>query len=467
MGTDQEKTLYIPQCASYKDLSLLLLQKSISIDLFIFSSEYTDLSTTSQLSTITGGNINFYPNFTPELHSEKLHYNLFRNITKSYSIDCILTLRTSPGLILEGFYTVIGNIQTRDVQISYLDPDYTLGIAYKQKDKIIQNQAYVQFAVLYSSLDGKRLIRVFNLALQVQNNIQGIFKNIDFDATFGLLIRKQLSLLNIQNTNQIKDTLIAQTVNILYSYRNYCVQGSSQSQLILPETLRMLPIIVQSLLKQEAFRFYQLILDDKICQNTPYWLNQWLYSKVYAIHNIKNETFNDLNVQIGSIFEDDKVVMPNSIPSTIDRIISNGVYIIDNGESLYIWIQKNVKMICQKIYLKYKKMNNQKEFFNYRVLLKKQYKLKSEQYNKLIKVKQNGSFLKYTSNNQQKLDEQKAKNLMVVDKNKDQKNYVDFLFKIQNLIQKKINLIILYYIHVNHYFFIYQIQQLQFSINQF
>ena len=152
MGTENEKNLYLPQCNSYKDIALNLLKRSISVDLFVFAPEYCDLATISQLTTVTGGNLYYYPHYNSLYDGEKIHYELYRNLTRNYAIDCIMTLRASPGIILEEFYTTRGKVSVRDLQMSTLDADQSITIQYKQEDKITSNEAFIQYAILYTNL---------------------------------------------------------------------------------------------------------------------------------------------------------------------------------------------------------------------------------------------------------------------------------------------------------------------------
>lgn len=130
MNTDQEKLLYIPQCKSYGDLSRSLLKNSVSVDLFVFCPDYCDLATISSLCTETGGNLYYYPHYSIN-DAEKIHYELYRNLTRPYFTNCIMTVRTSTGIILEAYYTSKGKVNARDLSMSSIHPDSVVGIEYK------------------------------------------------------------------------------------------------------------------------------------------------------------------------------------------------------------------------------------------------------------------------------------------------------------------------------------------------
>ncbi|KAL4464887.1 hypothetical protein ABPG74_011448 [Tetrahymena malaccensis] len=345
MNTDQEKTLYAPQDKQYQELAINLLRNSITVDLFVFSPDYCDLVTTSLLCTETGGQLYYYPHYTTS-DAEKVHYELFRNLTRPYFIDCIMTVRTSLGIILEDYYTTKGKVSVKDLQMSSMNPDSVVGVMYKQEDKITTGEAYIQYACLYTNVYGQNMIRVINLALPVNTSIQNMFKQGDLDATFSLIVRRTLSNISSQTLKQLHDSLISQIVNIFYSYRNNVAASSSPSQLILPESTKYLIIYILSVLKSEVFRtngarpdhrYYDIY---RLFSFPPNQLSNFLYPKIYALHSIY-ENQSNLDLAPGSYIAEDKVIMPTNIPSSIDRLSSFGIYLIDNGETIFIYVMKD------------------------------------------------------------------------------------------------------------------------------
>ena len=80
-------------------------------------------------------------------------------------------------------------------------------------------------------------------------------------------------------------------VNILHAYRINCASTSSYGQLILPESLKLLPLYSGSLLKQIAFRRQDLNtrIDDRYAQMvlmlgaSVITSSMLLYPKLYSI----------------------------------------------------------------------------------------------------------------------------------------------------------------------------------------
>lgn len=65
-----------------------------------------------------------------------------------------MTVRTSPGIILEDYYTAKGKVSVRDLQMSSMNPDTVIGVKYKQEEKITTTEAYIQYACLYTNMYG-------------------------------------------------------------------------------------------------------------------------------------------------------------------------------------------------------------------------------------------------------------------------------------------------------------------------
>lgn len=44
----------------------------------------------------------------------------------------------------------------------------------------------------------------------------------------------------------------------------------------------------------------------------------------------------------GLYISEDRVVMPSTVPCSIDSLVSHGVYMIDNGETIFAYVMKDV-----------------------------------------------------------------------------------------------------------------------------
>ena len=119
------------------------LLNHISVDLFVFNEAQYDLVSIAPVSNITGGTIYHYPFYDPIINGGELHYALFRNLTRAYAYDSIMTLRLSNGLTLFDYCTGQGKLAVRDLDISSIDSDKSIAIYFKHEDKIQTNEAYL------------------------------------------------------------------------------------------------------------------------------------------------------------------------------------------------------------------------------------------------------------------------------------------------------------------------------------
>ena len=117
-------------------------------------------------------------------------------------------------------------------------------------------EAYVQCALLYTTVRGERRIRVHTMAMPITSVLGNVFRAADLEAQTCDMIRKVSARLlggsaSIQN---VKDQTITTTVNTLYAYRKFCASNNSTGQLILPEGLKVLPLYCLGLHKSPGMR---------------------------------------------------------------------------------------------------------------------------------------------------------------------------------------------------------------------
>ena len=93
----------------------------------------------------------------------------------------------------------------------------------------------------------------------------------------------------------IRDNIIVQASNMLACYRKNCAQASAAGQLILPETLKLLPVYIASLIKSDVligsmFKITISILNIKyylyLAQTITTDDRSWLMHRVMSM-NIK------------------------------------------------------------------------------------------------------------------------------------------------------------------------------------
>ena len=90
-----------------------------------------------------------------------------------------------------------------------------------------------------------------------------------------------------------KEKLLNDLIEMLHTYRSQCANQTNPSQLVLPETLTMLPLYLLSIIKNPGFKLLTSCrLDEKIAaiyNLVPLSMETFsyvLYPRVYPIQNI-------------------------------------------------------------------------------------------------------------------------------------------------------------------------------------
>lgn len=95
---------------------------------------------------------------------------------------------------------------------------------------------------------------------------------------------------------QIRNQLTENCIDTLHIYRKLCATSSSSGQLILPETLKYLPIFVLSLIKNAVLRPGTEVNPDErsfimnLLNCLPVYLSTpLLYPRMFALHSIPED----------------------------------------------------------------------------------------------------------------------------------------------------------------------------------
>lgn len=127
----------------------------------------------------------------------------------------------------------------------------------------------------------------------------------------------------------IKEGLETRCAQILACYRKNCASPTSAGQLILPECMKLLPLYVSCLLKNDALsggsdmscddRSYvmQFVLSMDLPMSVFYF-----YPRLIPIHDVNPN-------------DDD---IPAPIRCTIEKMSDDGAYILENGIHLFVWL---------------------------------------------------------------------------------------------------------------------------------
>ena len=82
-----------------------------------------------------------------------------------------------------------------------------------------------------------------------------LYRYADLDVLMNVLLRQAVALAPKKTLHACREAVVAATVKMLYTYRKMCASASTAAgQLILPESLKLLPLYALSLTKHGALR---------------------------------------------------------------------------------------------------------------------------------------------------------------------------------------------------------------------
>ncbi|EDV22255.1 uncharacterized protein TRIADDRAFT_29202 [Trichoplax adhaerens] len=339
LGTDKEKNLLQPQIPFYKNLAKECVKHGVGVDLFLFPNGYTDVATIGCLSSVTGGSIYKYSHFKAAQDGARFCSDLSANLNRAVGFDAIMRLRTSAGKFRfasirpTDFYGNFHMENVTDIELATVDSSKSFNIIIKHDDKLEENRlVHLQVALLYTSINGERRLRIHNISFSVGATVQDVYKSCDLETVLSTFTKIAAYNLPLNSPKNIREEITSQCAQALASYRKHCSTGSPPGQLILPECLKLLPVFINSFLNSDLMRGVEISIDDKS------WLRHLmnsmkleslltsLYPRVLPLHNLNLESSNE----------------PSPIRCTRDKLEKNGAYFLDNGLVLFLWIGSKI-----------------------------------------------------------------------------------------------------------------------------
>ncbi|KAJ1512405.1 COPII coat Sec23p-Sfb3p heterodimer component [Coelomomyces lativittatus] len=324
--TEKEKTMYLPQDPFYSDLAEVAVVQGVSFDLFCFSFGYMDMATLGGLATQTGGSAYYYPQFSWEKDEKLVYADLHRTLSRPFVYHALLRIRTSAGLRVSECLGAFTSKDGIDLAMGALHCDQALAITLKHDGALSEKQeAALQCALLYTSPEGQRRIRVHTLSLPTTSQLATLFRFAELDTTVAYLAKASVQSCFTQRLSQVRQHFLDRCVKVLASYRKQCASTTNAGQLILPETLKLFPLYVLALHKSKAFSALDVHVDVRLTQLRQ-WLSgsvplmvAWWYPKMYSVHT-------------------DEPIMTRL---SYERMEPHGVYFLENGQQMYLWIGRH------------------------------------------------------------------------------------------------------------------------------
>jgi protein transport protein SEC24 len=356
LGTSKESSLLGAASSFYKTFPIDCSRSQVSVDMFLFSSGYTDVATLSCLPRYTGGQTYFYPGFHAARSEDALKFaHEFAEVMASpISYEAVLRLRCTKGLRATGFH---GNFFVRSTDLLAL-PAVPLDQSYAIECEIEEtiNSPFVVFqsVVLHSTSYGERRIRVVNLALPTTSSMSEVYASADQMAIVALLANKAVERSIHARLEDARDALLNKVVDIFSTYKSTMTSAGTGAspQLSIANNMALLPLMVLGLLKHVGIRSSSQIPSDlrayaqALLTTFPgQLLLPYIHPNFYCLHNMSPEAGTKSDEGRGPL------VMPPKLNLTSERLERHGLYLLEDGQSIFLWVGRDaVPQLCTDVF---------------------------------------------------------------------------------------------------------------------
>ncbi|CAH6789092.1 Sec24d [Phodopus roborovskii] len=330
VNTDKEKILFQPQTAVYESLAKDCVANSCSVTLFLFPSQYVDVASLGLVPLLTGGTLYKYNVFRVNLDSQQFLNDLRNDIEKKIGFDAIMRVRTSTGFRATDFFGGIFMNNTTDVEMAAIDCDKAVTVEFKHDDKLSEDAgALIQCAVLYTTISGQRRLRIHSLALNCSTQLADLYKSCETDALINFFAKSAFKAVLNQPLKVIREILVNQTAHMLACYRKHCASPSAASQLILPDSMKVLPVYMNCLLKNSVLLSRPEISPDERAYQRQLVMTMgvadtqlFFYPQLLPIHTLDVKS----------------TLLPAAVRCSESRLSEEGIFLLANGLNMFLWL---------------------------------------------------------------------------------------------------------------------------------
>ncbi len=331
-GSDRETQLFKPQTEFYKNLALECSKLQISVDLFLLTPQYHDVTSLAPLAHLTGGQLYYYPEFQLPRDGNQLIEDVRHNLIRTTGWEGVMRVRCSKGVKVQAYHGAFFLRSSDLLALPSVDCDKAFGVQLALQENLTTSYNFIQAALLYTTSTSERRIRVLNMCLPTTSNMQDMFNLADGEAVAALLIKMAIDRALQAKISDAREALVNKVVDILASYRQTLGTGQASAQLLLPATLTSLPLHILAMIKHPVLRAYQDVNPDlrayhmqRLRSLSSSRTLLALYPHLYALHTLTDDT-------------------PAVLTLSSEKLDRQGAFLLDNGEVLLLWVGKAISI---------------------------------------------------------------------------------------------------------------------------
>eukprot|EP01111_Echinosteliopsis_oligospora_P015093 TRINITY_DN5852_c0_g1_i1.p1 TRINITY_DN5852_c0_g1~~TRINITY_DN5852_c0_g1_i1.p1 ORF type:complete len:955 (-),score=284.07 TRINITY_DN5852_c0_g1_i1:89-2953(-) len=349
VGTDKERILYGVRDSNLKNLGAMCAKRMTAVDLITVAPQQ-DMASLAAVTSTSGGKLHYLPSFTPR-DSASLSALVLRSAQRDYGYDGVAHVRTSRGITVSEYLGGPTMTSAKDIELPFVHSETCLAVCLKHDDKLDdKTEPLIQFAMLYTSPNGQKRIRVHTMKLSCSTTLGNVFRSADLDAISNMFARIAAKEMMQAGLAYVRGLLQDKCVEILSAYRKHCASSSAPGQLILPESLKLLPIYTLSIMKNFLLRNTgDVVPDDRIAPlhffntSSPSLTTPYFYPRCIPLHKLSNEESDSKSGQLvpGDADPEGRTNLPTPIRLSTEYLEAEGFYLIENGQEIFLWLGRN------------------------------------------------------------------------------------------------------------------------------
>jgi protein transport protein SEC24 len=247
----REASLLQPQNDFYKNFAVDSCSKyHISCDVIAGpSTGPMDLASIAPLPRFTNGQLLHYPSFDGNRDGIQLRLDLNRMVSRSIAFEAVMRIRCTKGIKVNAFY---GNFFFKSNDLlatptNDCDKAFCAELDYEEV-QLSATQVHVQSALLYTTSNGERRIRVHNLNVPVTANAAEVYTSADCEALAAFFVRQAADLMSNAKVQEGRVKVQQALVDVVKCHR------AAVQQMALPPSISSLPLYILGFLKSCAMR---------------------------------------------------------------------------------------------------------------------------------------------------------------------------------------------------------------------
>ncbi|KAI9676864.1 MAG: COPII subunit [Caeruleum heppii] len=344
LGTSKENALLQTANSFYKSFAVECSKNQVSIDMFLFSSQYQDVASLSNLPRYTGGQTYFYPGWNAARSEDAIKFarEFSDYLSSEIGLEAVLRVRATTGLRMSTFY---GNFFNRSSDLCAFpafprDQAYVVEVAIDES--LTKGIVCLQTAVLHTTCNGERRIRVMTLSLPTTQNVADVYASADQAAITTFFSHKAVEKALGSGLEAARDSIQAKLVELMQTYKKELAGGNmGGGGLQFPANLRGLPVLFLGLMKNIGLRKSAQIPSDirsaALCllSTLPLpLLMQYIYPRLYSLHDMpENAGLPDADTG--------EILLPPPSNLSSERLVPYGLYLIDDGQTQFLWVGRD------------------------------------------------------------------------------------------------------------------------------